>query len=55
MTWTTDDEGEPYQPMSDAEVKRRREAFDDERARRWRQAQSSEDSPTYNPWTGYYD
>lgn len=37
------------------EARRRREQYDAEAERRWKQAQESEDPPRFDPWTGHYE
>lgn len=36
------------------EAKRRRDAYDAERERRWKQQMESDDPPEYDPWTESY-
>jgi hypothetical protein len=36
------------------EAKRRRDRFDEEAARNWRNAEQSDDPPVFDPWTGHY-
>ena len=42
---------EQKEQLRQDEAKRRRDAYDEEYARRWKQQMESDDPPTYDPWT----